>query len=62
VDNLHVKDRASSNLEVTSPCRKGNVLLVVEGNIPIVEGSKPIKKYIKKESMLHESLHIKMEN
>jgi len=62
VDNLHVKDRATSNLEVTSPYKKNNVLLVVESNIPIVEGSKPIKKDIKKELVLHESLHIKMEN
>jgi hypothetical protein len=62
VDNLHVKDQATFDLEVINPCRIGNVLLVVEGNIPIVEGNKPIKKDIKKELMLHESLHIKMEN
>jgi hypothetical protein len=39
-------DQATFDLEVISPCRKGNVLLVVESNIPIVEESKTIKKDI----------------
>ncbi len=57
-----MKDQATFDLEATGPCRKNNVLLVVKGNMPIVKGSKPIKKDIRKESVLHESLHIKMEN